>query len=100
MRAGSRNSRIETPCAKRLKRQDSAPGSAIAKRGHGMAKTALPIQPPLVCIAHLSRKKQSEIWLLFLVLNSLLVAVHSACYNYSSSIILYVCGHVLGLLMP
>ena len=33
------------------------PIPALAKRGYGMAKTALPIQPPFVCVALLSRKK-------------------------------------------
>ena len=55
------------------------PIPAIAKRGYGMAKTALPIQPPFVCDALLGReKKQSATWLLYRVLHGLLVAVVSA----------------------
>ena len=33
------------------------PIPALAKRGYGMAKTALPIEPSFVCVALLSRKK-------------------------------------------
>ena len=48
--------------------------TALANRGYGIAKTALPNHPPHVCVALLSRRLKSATWLLY----SLLVAVQSA----------------------
>ena len=48
--------------------------TALANRGYGIAKTALPNHPPHVCVALLSRRLKSATWLLY----SLLVAVHFA----------------------
>ena len=67
-----RNAKREATQAPRQRFRIPIP--TLAKRGYGMAMTALPIQPPFVCVALLSRKKQSATWLLYRVLYSLLVA--------------------------
>ena len=56
-----------------------------------MVKTALPIQPPLVCVA-LLRKKAGATWLLYRALYRLLLAVMSAtsltlAFHYSKQIL-------------
>ena len=53
--------------------------AALANRGYGIAKTALPNHPPHVCVALLSRLLKSATWLLY----SLLVAVQSATRSRS-----------------
>ena len=54
--------------------QENVMISGLANRSYGIAKAAVPIYPPLVCIALLSRQLKSATWLLY----SLLVAVQSA----------------------
>ena len=42
---------------------DSVLIAALANRGYGIAKTALPNHPPRVCVALLSRRLKSATWL-------------------------------------
>ena len=57
MRAGSRTETQNREATQAPRQRHRIPIPALAKRGYGMAKTALPIQPPFVCVALLSRKK-------------------------------------------
>ena len=66
----------ETRAARLCMGHDSVLITALANRGYGIAKTALPNHPPHVCVALLSRRAT---WLLY----SLLVAVQPALRSRS-----------------
>ena len=61
---------IQTPTKATQAPRQRSRSQLLPNRGYGIAKTALPIQPPLVCVALLSKYC---FWLLY----SLLVAVQS-----------------------
>ena len=70
------------------KQPSRIPIPAFAKRGNGMAKTAFPIQPSYICVALLSRKKQTATWLIIYLYICIIIiqAIPTGVYNHALTI--------------